>query len=49
MVSARVTPTNSGTAPTEAMAPGTGASVKAFDSTVSPGRTPTARSAVAMA
>ena len=44
-----VTPTKTGTAPTDAMAPGTGASVKALVRTRSPGFTPTARSAVASA
>ena len=41
--------TSTGRAPTPAIAPGTGASVKAFVSTASPGATPTARSAICIA
>src|SRR6056297_2458068 len=44
-----VTPTKTGTAPTLAIAPGTGASVNAFVNTFSPGLTSSARSAVAIA
>ena len=43
------TTTKTGTAPTEAMAPGTGARVKALVKTRSPGFTPSARRAVASA
>jgi hypothetical protein len=49
MVSASVVSTKTGSAPTLAIAPGTGASVKPFDSTLSPGPTPIARSAQDMA
>ena len=44
-----VTSTSTGTAPACAIAPGTGASVKQFESTASPGFTPAALSATNIA